>query len=141
MMKRWLGSVAAMLLLAAMVHPAQARGSGHRTGVPAKTASMTFRIDLGARPAQGTTFWVAYGPLDGHFGLIRLHRLGPTEYGAVAELPRDGHTDFAYVAGNGTIKTRAGLAPGDPVVTIQVFHRVTPGQKKLPSVWWQPPLG
>jgi hypothetical protein len=139
-MKRILG-VAAVLLFAALIHPAYASTPGHRSGAPARTVAMTFRIVVSGRPARWTTFWVAYGPLDEHFGILRLRQTGQKVYETSVKLPTDGHTDFAYLVGNGAIKTRLGLEPGDPVTTIRIFHHVTPGQESLPPVLWQPPIG
>jgi hypothetical protein len=133
----WLG----LLLVGAMIYPAHASSSAHRSGAPARTIVVTFRIDLTAQPERGTTFWVAYGPLDDHFGVVRLHQVGQRTFAAAVRLPTDGHTDFAYLAANGAIKTRLGWVPGDPSVTIRVFHRVTPGQGQLPPVSWTPAVG
>jgi hypothetical protein len=43
-----------------------------------------FRLHVVGRPSPGTTFWVAYGPLAGRFGIIRLHAAGSNMYEASA---------------------------------------------------------
>jgi|SRR5947209_17581029 len=141
-MKRLFGMAAALLLCVVLASPASARVSNDRTvGMHARLVTMNFRLRLETQPAAGTTFWIAYGPLAGRFGLIRLHQTGQNLYTAHANLPAAGRANFAYIAGNGTVRTRLGLEPGIPTVTIRNFDRITPGQTQLPVVTWQPPIG
>lgn len=101
----------------------------------------TFRLQVAGRVAPGTTFWVAYGPLRGRFVILRLRRDAPGSYVATQMLPMGGRTTFAYVAGRGTMMTRLGLVPGNPVITIKEVGPVTISHAELPAVQWQAPVG
>ncbi|HEX6510406.1 MAG TPA: hypothetical protein VF221_22485 [Chloroflexota bacterium] len=104
-------------------------------------SSVTFRLRVRGMPPRGTTFWVAYGPLCGHFGVIELQPAGPRLYEATRRLPARGRTTLAYLSAVGHIKTRFGLAPGNPVTTI---HLAGPGplaRLARPTIEWQVPVG
>jgi hypothetical protein len=131
-------ALAGALLLSFFI-PAVAKGVPIGNTPP--TILKTFRLQISGQPATGTTFWVAYGPLAGRFGIIRLHASGRTLYVATRPLPANGYTTFAYVAGHDTIRARFGLAPGNPVVTIRVFNGVSMSGGQLPTVQWQAPIG
>lgn len=81
--------------------------------------TVTFRLHVVGHPSPNTTFWVAYGPLDGHFGVIQLHTRSGGDLVAQEQLPTRGRTVFAYLAGHGVMVTPMGNVPGDPVVTIR----------------------
>jgi hypothetical protein len=87
------------------------------------------------------TYWVAYGPLDDRFGLDRLHAAGTSTYQASVWLPAAGSTTFAFLAGHGSIQTRFGPAPADPVITIKVFGPLSVAGTDLPVVQWHAPAG
>jgi hypothetical protein len=135
-----LGALAlAGALLLSLLSPAAAKSVP--IGHSASTILKTFRLQVSGDPAAGTTFWVAYGPLAGRFGIFQLHAAGHLLYTATRRLSTTGHTTFAYVAGQGTVKARFGLAPGNPVVTIHVFNQVPVTEVQLPLVRWQAPIG
>jgi hypothetical protein len=74
-------------------------------------ATITFRLHVTRQPSVGTTFWVAYGPLDGRFTILQLnntHRV----------LPLRERTLVTFLTGKGAIHTRYGQEPGPPVTVI-----------------------
>lgn len=100
----------------------------------------TFRLHISGRPSPGTTFWVAYGPLAGKFGLVRLSDAGSGLRVATQALPGTGRTVFAYLAGHGVTMTRHGPAPGNPVVVIRTIGPISPAHLP-PLVQWSAPAG
>jgi hypothetical protein len=119
---------------------ARAKQREHAAAHPGSVVT-TFRLRVAGRPAPNTTFWVAYGPLQGRWGVIRLaaHRAGV--YSAWALLPANGRTTFAYLAGQGTIQTKMGPAPGGVPTTIAVVGPTTAANAALVAVHWRPPAG
>ena len=113
----------------------------HHAGRFARTVSVTFRLHVSGEPDLRTTYWVAYGPLAGQWGVIQLHPWGAGTYGALRALPSSGHTIFRYLAAQGTVKTRFGPAPGGRVVTIQAVGPVSAAQLSRYRVEWQAPVG
>jgi hypothetical protein len=137
---KMLGALAlAAALLLSFVSPAAAEGVP--IGATAPTILKTFRLQVTGRPPAGTTFWVAYGPLAGRFGIIQLRPAGRALYVATRRLPAHGRTTFVYIAGHGTIRARFGPAPGNPVATIQVLNAMPVSRETLPVVQYQVPLG
>jgi hypothetical protein len=100
-----------------------------------------FRLHVEGRVPQDATFWVAYGPLGGHFGLMRLRAVGRSDFEVRERLPATGSTIFAYISGHGAVRTRLGWVPGGPVTTIRRIGPVALAHLSLPTVQWRPPLG
>jgi hypothetical protein len=100
-----------------------------------------FRLHVGGRAASHASFWVAYGPMADHWGLIRLHTGGRGNYTAARLLPVAGDTLFAYLGGQTTVRTRGGVAPGSPIVTIRLIGPVSAAQLGTTTVQWQIPIG
>src|SRR5947209_4618592 len=90
-------------LFAASLTPVHAQTTHSGTHTPVRTVLKLFRLGVAATPAPGTTFWVAYGPLGGRFGIVRLRASTSTSYVAALRLPALGKTTFSYLAGHGTI--------------------------------------
>ena len=130
-MKSFVASAVAIVLFVTALTPARAQHS------PMVVA--TFRLQVAGSISPGTTFWVAYGPVDGHFGIVQLHGANGT-YSARQRVPA-GRTTVAYLAGHGTMKTRFGVAPGNPVVTIRRVESAVIGQGPLPTIRWIAPVG
>ena len=131
----------AALLFIAFTGAAHANTTRGEAGAKSRSIHETFRLHVSGRIAPGTTFWVAYGPLDDRFVILQLHRVRPDTYAASEDLPVGGRTSFAYLTGHGTIMTRLGLVPGNPVVTIRQVGPVTISDRALPAVQWQEPVG
>jgi len=131
----------ALVFATVSVAPAAASGSYAGAGTRARMVEQTFRLNVSGRIASSATFWVAYGPLDGRFGVIRLHRVGSGKYAAHQLLPLGGSSVFAYLEGHGTVTTRIGPAPGDPTTTIKQVGPVIVSRAELPAVQWQAPVG
>ena len=131
----------ALLLAGPAAGAVDAHGAPHPAGLPAHTVLVTFRLEVTGSPAARTTFWVAYGPLAGRFGLIQLHSLGGGVYGAGRRLPMGGRTTYAYLAGQGVAHTRIGRAPGDPVIIIESFGPATALEAGRSVARWQAPVG
>jgi hypothetical protein len=132
------------LLTACGAFPLQADAAGgvhrHPHRAPAAVA-VTFRLHVSGKPASDTTFWVAYGPLAGRFGLVQLHPSGAGVYSATQTLPTQGRTTFAYLAGRGAIQSRFGPAPGDPVTIIQRIGPVSARELDTSPITWTGPVG
>lgn len=136
---RWAAmSVALLALTMASLLPAEAKG---RPLAHVRSVAVTFRLHVAGQIAAGTTYWVSYGPLAGQWGIVRLRRTGPGRYEAAASIPATGRTIFSYLAGRGTLRTPAGLVPGDPVITIQRFGPMSASDLPQTAVEWRPPVG
>lgn len=114
-------------------------GAGHAAAP--RLVSTAFHVRLPAGISPGTTIWVAYGPVAGKFGIIRMHSISPRQYAASAKLPRGSRATFYYVEGQGTIHTRAGLAPGNPTRTLGRVGPVVIGRQPVPLFTVPAPLG
>lgn len=102
----------------------------------------TFSLHVIGSPDRRATFWVAYGPLQGRFGVVRLRRTRvPTIYAATVSLPARGRAIFAYLAGEGTVQSPAGDMPGDPVVTLARTGPLSLTRGDAPPVNWRVPIG
>lgn len=137
-------SLIAMICAVAVLFPLAGRVQARtQPGMGTATVLETFRLQISGSPETGTTFWVAYGPLAGHFGVIQLHRSAAGKYVAQQRLPARGRTVFAYLGGQGVMQTRLGVAPGNPVITIRRIGPVTlsSAQRSLPVVQWYAPVG
>lgn len=139
MMKAFVRLVASLVVCLFLAPPFAGASSGTRHH--AASQLVTFRLQVSGSPTPGATFWVAYGPLADRFGLVQLHPAGHGTYVARQDLPAEGRTVFAFLAGNGVIRTRFGPAPGDPVTTIQRFGPVSVWHLALPTVHWEAPVG
>jgi hypothetical protein len=113
-----------------------------RTHTPARGGgeATRFRLQVSGRPAEGTTFWVAYGPLQNQWGVIRLQARGGGVYSASASLPA-GRTTFAYLAAQGSVQTKSGPAPGGVPVTIALLGPTTAFAVAHTTVHWHVPAG
>jgi|SRR5947209_12421863 len=118
---------------------ALAKQSTH-TRTHTATVATLFRLQVGGRPAPGTTFWVSYGPLQDQWGVIRLLSRGGGIYSAWASLP-SGRTSFAYLAAQGTVQTKAGPAPGGVPITIKLMGPTTTSTVAHTTVHWQASRG
>lgn len=125
------------LLLPAAAFARSTTGLRIDTRVP-----VSFRIQVAGRPQPGTTFWVAYGPTAGAFGIVQLKPQGSSMWGASKRLPADARVDLAYLAGRGVIHTRFGPAPRDPVTVIRHLPPTPVSRLRLlHTVRWTPPTG
>ena len=116
----------------------------HAVRAPVRRSPMvmtTFRLHVAGRPGPQTTFWVAYGPLAGRWGLVRLHAGERGLYTARRSLSRTGRTMFAYLAGSGAQVTRAGQVPGTPTVTIRLIGPTSVSIPGRITVQWHIPIG
>lgn len=102
-------------------------------------ALTTFRLQVAGAPDPGATYWIAYGPLAGKFGIVQLHPRSHGVYTASLQLPTNGKTVFSYIAGHGVVHTRMGVEPGSPVLTVRQFGPTSVWPHGIPSVRWHPP--
>lgn len=138
--KTFLRSVS-LVLVVLCVHSGSALAARHSAHARNALTVLTLRVHAAAAVSPDTTFWVAYGPVGGHFGLVRLQPTAGHMYQARQALPADGRTTFAFLAGHGVITTRFGSAPGDPVQTIQRVGPVSILDLHLPTAEWRAPVG
>ena len=119
-------------------------GSTHAASRPAahtRMTTVTFRLHAAARPTPGTTFWVAYGPLDDQWGIVRLLPQGNRLYTASRTLPADERTTFSYLMSSGVVRTRFGPEPQGPVVTVRRVGPITAARAARATVEWHPAAG
>lgn len=103
-------------------------------------SAVTFRLQVAGDVPRNMTFWMAYGPLAGRFGIVQLHRFDTHLYRTTVRLPL-GRSSFAYIAGYGVQSMPYGLVPGDPVITIRYMERSTARRAARSTVSWHVPLG
>ena len=140
---RYLGSLtaAAVLALASLSPALAASNETSRGAAPNHTVIRTFRLEVSNQVSPRATFWVAYGPLKGQWGLVRLRATRSGVYQGSARLPIPGKTTFAFIEGQGVVHTAHGPVPGDLVVTIKRFDHVSTTAPQLGLVQWQAPVG
>jgi hypothetical protein len=139
-MKRRASSILLMLVVAAL-SCGTSNATAHAVTKSHETKSLVaFRLHVSGDIPQAMTFWLAYGPLGGRFGIVRLHRSRVGLYAASVRLPV-GRSSFAFVAGYGVIHVRFGPAPGNPVITIRRIDRCTALQAARIGVYWHVPEG
>jgi hypothetical protein len=102
---------------------------------------MTFRLAVHGRPPSRATFWVAYGPLAGRFGIVQMHGSRSGQYAATIRAPEGAQSTFAVVTGVGRIWTRAGWQPGNPVAVIRLLGRLAVRAGPVALVQWSVPVG
>lgn len=132
--------IVAILCIAAPF-PAETRASTADLAQPGRTNTTVFRRHVAGHSARRASFWVAYGPLADRWGLVRLHAVGRGTYAATRVLPLEGRTVFAYLAGQGTIWTRAGYAPGSPIVTICLIGPMSATHLGPATIQWRALIG
>lgn len=127
--------------LLATVSPALGAGNRHRPASRSATATEVFRLRVVGPVEARATFWVAYGPLAGRFGIVQLRKEADGLYVANASLPAAGRTVLTYLEGTGAVQTPMGNAPGNPVTTIKTVGPLAVGSHNLPVVQWSQPAG
>ncbi|MGH2443281.1 MAG: hypothetical protein ACRDFX_08975 [Chloroflexota bacterium] len=133
-MIRMSGAIIALVCCVSVISQAHASGQPRGSHRRAASVACDFRLNVKGTPSAPATFWVAYGPLDGKFGIIRLHAVGNGQYRATKRLPRNGKSQFVYVEGQGVVHTRAGAVPGGNVITIKNVGMVVLARQSVPSV-------
>jgi hypothetical protein len=135
-----LGSVVAVVLGVSPLSPGDTRAS---TDLPlsSRLVLTVFRLHITGHPGSHKSFWVSYGPLADHWGLLRLHPMGRGTFTVTRHLPAQERTIFVYLAGRGTIWTRGGVAPGSPIVTIRLIGPVSATDLGTAIVQWRAPIG
>lgn len=91
-----------------------------------------FHLQAPAAFSSGATFWVAYGPVGGKFGIVRLHHAASGQFVASARFPAGSRATFYYIQGQGVIHTRAGAAPGNPISTLGHQGPFVIGRQSIP---------
>lgn len=99
-----------------------------------------FRLKVDGPVAPSDTFWVAFGPLRGLWGIIQLHTTGSKLYVASASLPR-GRTLFSFIQGRGIMHSRLGAVPGNPIMTIRQIGPTLASGGAFPLIVWHEPIG
>jgi hypothetical protein len=102
---------------------------------------ITFHLHVTGRMPARMTFWVAYGPLAGRFGVLQLRRTSAGNFRATKRLPAHGRGTFTYLASFGTTTTPAGPAPGGPTIIIRSFRLVTAPEVARIKIYWRAPQG
>jgi hypothetical protein len=100
-----------------------------------------FKLQVAGQVDSGTTFWVAYGPLAGKFGIVQLRQRSAGVYAASRSLPTTGRSIFTYLVGTGVVRTKSGLEPGNPVRTVKTVGPVSVWPHGVPAARWQAPAG
>jgi hypothetical protein len=94
--------------------------------------STPFHVQVPGPVSAQTTLWVAYGPVAGKFGIIRLHASPSGQFVGSARFPAGSRATFYYIEGQGTVHTRAGLAPGNPTRTLGRVGPLVIGRQPVP---------
>lgn len=137
---RW----AALVLLAlSVLAPSVALASGSLAPAQrhVREAPITFRLIVPGKVASNVTFWVAYGPLAGHFGIIQLKPAGRGMYTARVTLPIEAGASFSYISGFGRMHTKIGYVPKRVGVTIKTIGPTDALTASARPVRWLPPIG
>ncbi len=113
----------------------------HAVSRQSPVVATTFRLHVSGQLTSGTTFWVAYGPANGRFSILRMRAIGHGTYARIANLPRGTRTSYSYIMGHGVLHSRLGQIPGNPVLTIRTIGPVTVGNAPPAGVEWQAPIG
>lgn len=130
---------ALMLGAVAPVIPWQAYAAGQPAG--SQLIRTSFHLQAAPNLPKTTTFWVAYGPLAGKFGLVRLHSVGPGRFVGSRRFPAGARADFAYIEGQGTMRTKEGIVPGNPVHTVGHVGPLVVGRQPIPLLRLAAPAG
>lgn len=101
----------------------------------------TFQLAVAGSPVRGATFWVSYGPLAGHFGVIQLHSNGNHLYSARAGLPLKESSTFTFLQAQGIQMVHGLPQPGGIPVVIRRMDAVTAVAVSQRIVHWSVPLG
>jgi hypothetical protein len=112
-----------------------------RNSAHPRVGTVVFRLHAPVPVPRSTTFWVAYGPLAGKFGIIQLLPAGSGQYAGRAALPADDRTVFTYISGIGRMHTRAGWVPrrgGTPIRSVGPTSALA--ASRIP-VRYIPPIG
>ncbi|GAC1473180.1 MAG: hypothetical protein PVSMB7_26790 [Chloroflexota bacterium] len=114
-----------------------------RTGTKMRVETsvpVTFHLQIAGTPTKSTTFWVAWGPSGGGFGIVQLHRSG-RYFTADHRFPVGARVGLSYIEGHGVMSTRFGPAPGNPVRTIRTLAPTSAAQLTHAVVRYQSPVG
>lgn len=136
-MKRWIAAAALLVLSLALAAPADAQTPIRTVRQP---VGSLFRLSVRGAVDPADTFWVAYGPLAGKWGIVQLHSAGNGLYVAHVTLPA-GRSVFSFIQGRGVMHTRLGAVPGNPVTTIRQIGPMSVPRGAFPLVVWQEPMG
>lgn len=101
----------------------------------------SFRLQPDSLASQHATYWLAYGPVAGKFGLVQMHPNSAGIFVASTRLPLGARGTFYYIQGQGAIHTRAGLAPGNPVHTIGHVGPLRVSRQPVPMFHVASPAG
>jgi hypothetical protein len=101
----------------------------------------SFHLQASSSLPPATTLWVSYGPVDGKFGLIRLHNTGNGRFAAAGWFPSGVRADFYYIEGHGVMRTKQGLVPGNPVRTVGHAGPLVIGSRPVPLLRLSAPAG
>lgn len=133
--------ITAALLALIFLLPVSAHAEQQVIGRAPRLAQVRFELQVQGIPARGATYWVAYGPIGGKFGVLRLRRMGTRMYGATHAFPAGSRGEFVYLEGTGQVRTPAGPAPGGMVVTIRRTALSSLHTGLVCSVSWSAPVG
>lgn len=138
---RTVSLAASIVLSAALLFPVATWANGRNALVLDPRVRVVFRLQVSGRPTSHATFWVAYGPTAGKFGIVRLKASSNSTWLASQRLVTGARLNLVYLMGQGSVQTRFGVAPGNPVVTIRRVPSFTVGTPSPAVVQWQAPIG
>jgi hypothetical protein len=125
---RYILGIAVSLVAVVGVLPWSSLGASAspRAASRARIGSVAFRLDVPGTVATNATFWVAYGPIAGRFGIVQLRPVGGGEYVGRAALPANSRGTFTYLTGTGRMHTRMGWVPRQTGIVIKTVGPTTP---------------
>lgn len=121
------------------IHTCAASTSGLRAQSHHRTSAETFRILVNGSVSRNATFWLAYGPVAGTFGVVQLLQTSPGVYEASRTFPAGSHGVVAFLEGHGIMQTRAGKVPGNPVTVIRRTASIPLTTSAIMTVKWTAP--
>lgn len=132
---------ALVITLLAVSAPMGARAETRSVSHGLAQAQVRFQLHVTGKHTRGATYWVAYGPIGGHFGVIRLVRASSGLYTAVRDFPLGARGEFTYLAAVGQVNTPAGPAPARDIVTIRTTGIMSLRAGAVSTVTWSGPTG
>jgi hypothetical protein len=137
---RWIVGIAVSFVAVVGVLPWSSLGvsASTRAASRPRIGSVAFRLDVPGTVARNATFWVAYGPIAGRFGIVQLRPEGDGEYVGHASLPANSRGIFTYMTGTGRMHTRMGWVPRQTGIVIKTVGPTTPLRAAAMTVRFAP---
>lgn len=139
-MSRFYATLSVTLLALATLFQSSRVLAAPQKSAPA-TLSVSFRVHVNGHVPAGSTFWLAYGPLNGQWGIVQLQHSGRSLYAATRRIPASQRGVFTFLTAQGIRHTRLGAVPGGIPVVIAHLGPIFAAQLQNRIVQWEVPRG